>query len=35
MEEEAGTFSGSTALPAHPKNLKLTEHYFFDVFYES
>ena len=34
MEKVAGSFSGSTVLPAQPKNLKLKGLHFFDVFYE-
>ena len=34
MEKVARSFSGSTVLPAQPKNLKLIGLNFFDVFYE-
>ena len=34
MEKLAGSFSGSTVLPAQLKNLKLIRFNFFDVFYE-
>ena len=34
MEKVAGSFSGSTVLPAQPKNLKLIGLFFYDAFYE-